>query len=42
MERNNPDKLRYDPQIIEIVGNNVVFEMKEHEGHLVVNIQLDQ
>ena len=38
MKRNNPEKLRYDPKIIEIVGNNVVFEMKEHKGQFVVNI----
>ena len=42
MKRNNPEKLRYDPKIIEIVGNNVVFEMKEHIGQFVVNIQFDQ
>lgn len=38
MRRNEPETLRYDPQIIEIVGNNVVFKMKEHKGHFVVNI----
>ena len=40
MKRYKPETLRYDPKIIEIVGNNVVFEMKEHRGLFVVNIQL--
>ena len=42
MKRNNPEKLLYDPKIIEIVGNNVVFKMNQHKVHFVVNIPSDQ
>lgn len=36
--KHHPEKLAYNPRIVEIVGNNVVFEMENHEGHYCMNI----
>ena len=33
-----PEKLKDNPKIVEIVGNNVVFEMENHEGRYCVSL----
>ena len=39
-EENHPEKLKYNPKILDIVGNNVVFEMEGHKGTFCVNITM--
>jgi hypothetical protein len=39
IEKHHPEKLKDNPTIIEIVGNNVVFEMENHPGKFCLNIQ---
>lgn len=39
IEKYHPEILKDNPKIIEIVGNNIVFEMKNHPGQFCVNIQ---
>ena len=34
----HPEILKNDPTIVEIVGNNVVFEMGNHEGRYCVSL----
>ncbi len=36
----HPEKLKYKPIIVEIVGNNVVFEMLDHKGYFCININM--
>ena len=40
LERHHPEKLKYCPTIIEIVGDNVVFEMRGHKDNFCVNIKM--
>ena len=37
-EKHHPDKLKYNPKIVEIIGNSVVFEMEGHKGTFCINI----
>ena len=39
IEKYHPEKLKNNPTIIEIVGNNIVFEMENHPGKFCFNIQ---
>ena len=39
IEKHHPEKLRYNPTIVEIVGNNIVFEMENHQGKFCINVQ---
>lgn len=39
LEEHHPEKLKYSPTIIEIAGNNVVFEMRDHKDNFCVNIK---
>ncbi len=39
LEKYHPEKLKYNPTIIEIVGNNVIFEMRGHKDNFCINIQ---
>ena len=34
----HPEKLKHNPTIVEIVGNNVVFEMENHEGRYCMSL----
>jgi len=34
----HPDKLKYKPKVVEIIGNNVVIKMKDHKGYFCVNV----
>jgi len=38
IKKHHPEKMVDNPTIVEIVGNNIVFEMKNHEGHYCINI----
>lgn len=38
LQKHHPDKLEYNPKIIEIVGNNVVFEMEQHNGRYCMSL----
>jgi hypothetical protein len=40
LEEYHPEKLKYKPTIVEIVGNNVVFKMSGHEGYFNININM--
>ena len=35
----NPEKLRFNPKIIDIIGNNILFKMNNHKGVFCVSIQ---
>ena len=37
-EEHHPEKLKYNPKIVEIVGNNVVFKMNEYKGSFCTNL----
>lgn len=37
-EKHHPDKLKYKPKVIDIIGNNVVIEMTGHQGYFCVNV----
>ena len=39
IEKYYPEILKDNPKIVEIVGNNIVFEMDNHQGQFCVNIQ---
>ena len=39
IKNHHPEKLVYNPTIVEIVGNNVVFEMDNHKGHYCINLR---
>ena len=38
IQKHRPDKMVHNPRIVEIVDNNVVFEMENHEGRYCINI----
>jgi len=38
IQKHHPEKLIYKPTIVEIVGNNVVFEMENHKGRYCITI----
>ena len=35
----HPEILKNDPKIVKIIGNNVVFEMENHEGRYCINLR---
>ena len=39
IQKHHPEKLVHNPTIVEIVGNNVVFEMENHEGRYCINLR---
>jgi len=39
IQKHHPEKLIYKPTIVEIVGNNIVFELKNHKGRYCITIQ---
>ncbi len=41
LEKYHPEKLKYSPTIVEIVGNNVVFEMRDHKENFCININME-
>lgn len=38
IQKHHPEKLVYSPTIVEIVGNNIVFEMENHKGQFCINL----
>jgi hypothetical protein len=40
LEKHHPEKLKYKPTIVEIVGNNVVFKMRDHKENFCININI--
>ena len=37
-KKHHPHKLKYEPKVVEIIGNNVVIEMKNHKGRFCVTV----
>ncbi len=40
LQEYHPEKLKYKPTLVEIVGNNVVFKMSGHEEYFIININM--
>ena len=38
IQKHHPDKMIHKPTIVEIAGNNIVFEMENHKGRFCINI----
>ena len=38
IQKHHPEKLVHNPTIVEIVGNNVVFEMEDHTRRYCLNL----
>ena len=38
IQKHHPEKMVHNPTIVEIVGNNVVFEMENHEGRYCMSL----
>ena len=40
LEKYHPEKLKYNPTVIEIIGNNVIFKMRDHKENYCININM--
>ena len=38
LDRENPEKMKFEPKLIAIKGRKIIFGMKKHYGNLVLKI----
>jgi len=39
IQKHHPYKMIHKPTIVEVIGNNIVFEMENHVGRFCITIQ---